>query len=524
MVEKMYFLVTSMVFGSNASASSWEPFRRAIEALIIEYSTRLDLISKHKDLLDMLKWEDEDTHMGNFVWVVACPLKPGIQDFNGFLEAFIYVNDILASANTKLNMLPLLAATIKAIFTVCDRPHIEVRQCPLSLEKWDELVVSTVQTILGLTVNTNKLTVGITPESRNQVRDLLLKSWPISQRIFKVADIQKLVGKMARLGRGAPWIYKIMSHIYTSFAFALKQNKELLLACSPKFSEIVGYIERKQFSGNQSEFAKDLNFALKTAAIMVNHFKQVYVINETMQAEIDFIHQALREDAGISFKVPIAFIIPRTPTASLFGDSSLRACGGYSTALQVWWYLPFLDDIVHQTLLHMKNNDNETFISINCLEYVTIIVNYCAAISVILEDDDIADPHPVMLCVTDNISAKRWTVHTSKKSIISRALARFFCRLLIGSNVGINAKWISTLANKIADEISRIKKSAHNSSSFQYFFSKLQKDHVELKHCSFFQPSQELLSMIWDILLTRKSPDLSKVLLLKQNGLGRLST
>ena len=120
MVEKMYFLATSMVFGSNASASSWEPFRRAIEALIIEYSTRLDLISKHKDLLDMLKWEDEDTHMGNFVWAVACPLNPGIQDFNGFLEAFIYVNNILASANTKFNMLRLLAATIEAIFTIYD--------------------------------------------------------------------------------------------------------------------------------------------------------------------------------------------------------------------------------------------------------------------------------------------------------------------------------------------------------------------------------------------------------------------
>ena len=184
MVEKMYFLVTSMVFGSNASASSWEPFRRAIEALIIEYSTRLDLISKHKDLLDMLKWEDEDTHMGNFVWAVACPLNPGIQDFNGFLKAFIYVNDILASANTKFNMLCLLAATIEAIFTVCDQPHIEVRQCPLSLEKWNELVVSTVQTILGLTVDTNKLTVGITPEYRNQVRELLLESWSISRRIF----------------------------------------------------------------------------------------------------------------------------------------------------------------------------------------------------------------------------------------------------------------------------------------------------------------------------------------------------
>ena len=159
-------------------------------------------------------------------------------------------------------MLRLLAATIEAIFTVCDRPHIEVRQCSLSLEKWDELMVSTVQTVLGLTVDTNKLTVGITPEYRNQVRELLLESWPISRRIFKVADIQKLVGKMARLGEGAPWIYKIMSHIYTSLAFALKQNKELLLACSPKFHEIVGNIKQKQFSGNQSEFARELNFAL----------------------------------------------------------------------------------------------------------------------------------------------------------------------------------------------------------------------------------------------------------------------
>jgi hypothetical protein len=376
---------------------------------------------------------------------------------------------------------------------------------------------------LGLIVDTNKLTVGITPDYRNQVRELLNESWPASRRIFKVADIQKLVGKLARLGEGAPWIYKIMSHMYTSLAFALKQNKELLLTCSPKFREIVRNIERKQFSGNQSEFARELNFTLKTAAKMVNHYKQIYVINETMRAEIDFIRQALREDSGISFEVPIAFIIPRTPSASLFGDSSLRACGGYSTELRVWWYIPFPDKIIHRTLLHMRNNEDETFISINCLEYVTIIINYCAAISAVLKDKNITDPHPVVLCVTDNISAKKWTVHTSKKSIIGRALARFFCGLLIGSDVGINAKWISTSANKIADEISRIKKSTQNPSSFHYDFSKLQQDHVDLKHCCFFQPSQELLFLIWDILLTRKSPDLNKVLLLKQSGFGKLS-
>ncbi len=135
---------------------------------------------------------------------------------------------------------------------------------------------------------------------------------------------------MARLGEGAPWIFKML-HIYTSLAFAQKQNKELILSCSPKFCDIVGRIEQKRFSGKNSEIAKELNFALKTAAKMMNSNKQVYFINETMQAKIDVIQEALKEDSGILFEVLIAFIIPRTPMASLFGDSSLLAYDGYLT-------------------------------------------------------------------------------------------------------------------------------------------------------------------------------------------------
>ncbi len=277
---------------------------------------------------------------------------------------------------------------------------------------------------------------------------------------------------MACLGEGAPWIFKLMSHVYTSLAFALKQSKALLLACSPKFRELVDRIERKQFSGNYSEFTKELNFALKTAAKLVNSHKQVYLINETMWAKLDFIRQALRDDSGIAFEALIVFIIPKTPMATLFGDSLLWACGGYSTTLRVWWYISFPDDIIWRTLLHLSNNKSKTFISINCLKYVTIIINYCAAIAALLKSQVPIDPHPAVLCVTDNISAKNWTLHTSKKSIIGRALARCFCGLLIGSDVGINAKWISMAANKVADKISRIKKS-NTPLSFHYDFTKL---------------------------------------------------
>ena len=525
MAEELYFLATSMVFGSNTSASSWEPFRRAIQSLIPVLSMRTDLVEKHKGLLDMLVWGDDDnSSVRELVQAFKCPLNPGAPDQDGPLEAYIYVDDILASGVGKQNILRLLAAIVEAVFIVCGRSMIEVRQCPISIEKWLELVIGTIQTILGLTVDTNLMTVGITPQYRQQVFNLITEKWPDTRRIFKVKDIQMLVGKVARLGEGAPWIYKIMSHVYTSLAYALKQNELLLKECSPKFRDIVSRIERKQFSGNQREFAKELNFALKTASKMVNSHSQVYLINETMREELKFIRQALHEKSTIPFEVPIAFIIPRTPTASLFGDSSLISCGGYSIDLRFWWFIPFPDEIVARTLLHLKNNDDQSFISINVLEYVTVIINYCGALTTYMEDGFTDDPHPVVLCVTDNVSAKNWTMHTCKKSIVGRALARFFCGLLIGSEVGINAKWISTEANKIADDISRLKKSlTSTTSSFVYDFSKLKQDHADLKLCRFYHPSQELLLMIWKIALTRKSPDLDLVLALKLSGLGKLS-
>ena len=117
----------------------------------------------------------------------------------------------------------------------------------------------------------------------------------------------------------------------------------------------------------------------------------------------------------------------------------------------------FPKEVVKRTLLHLKDNSDRTFISINCLEYVTIILNYCASLVTFASSKVNNDPYPVVLCVTDNTSALNWTLHISNRSIIGRALARFFCGLLIGSNVGVNAKWISIIENVIADKILRLK-------------------------------------------------------------------
>jgi len=530
MADSRYFIATSHVFGSNTSASSWEPLRRAIEAMIpIHMKNSQDLIIKHASLLESLKWEDPTTKK---VLAQPCPINQGILQQDRNLtppKGNIYVDDILSAGVGKDYVRNLLAATIESIFTVCGDPDITMRQCPLSLKKWRTTKISPTQIVLGLVIDTNQMTVGLPQEYRDQVKDLLTK-WPKSRRLFRANDMQKLIGKIARLGEGAPWIFKIMSHLYTSLAIALQTNKKLLEFTSQKFRDIVACIQKKQFTISTKNEIKEINFAIKSAAKMVNHAKTLFPINESMREELDFIRQALDDDSDIKFETPIAFLIPRTPTALAFGNSSLLACGGYSIELKFWWHLRFPEEIVARTLLHIKNAKSGEFISINVLEYVTVIINYCGALVALANENKqlTGDPHPIILCITDNTSAKNWTLHTSKKSIVGRALARFFCGILINSRLGINAKWISTHTNVIADDISRFTNSPPNNSPHtsksSYDFSTLKQNHEVLRTCLFYQPSHKLLSLIWKILLTKQCPALSQIRILEPADLGKLST
>ena len=101
--------------------------------------------------------------------------------------------------------------------------------------------------------------------------------------------------------------------------------------------------------------------------------------------------------------------------------------------------------------------------------------------------------------------------------------------MLIGSNVGINSKWIDTKSNEIADTISRIREEKSSSTrsptdhpTFDY--SALKQKYPALRHCRFFQPEPKLLSMIWDVVLMKKFSNLKEIRKLRQRGLGKLTT
>jgi hypothetical protein len=210
--------------------SSWEAFRQPIEALTKVFANRPNLVLKHKTFIDMLKWEEIDSS-AELTPAFSCTINCGIMDDAGNrrdLPTRIYVDNALMLALDVDHMKMVLAATIKAIFVVISKPDVAVRQCPLAMDKWLELVIGPKQTMLGLIIDTNRLTVAIPAKYLQEFLDLLNSTWHPNQCCFKVSEAQKLTGKLAPLAEGANCVFHLLSHLYSSIAYALSKNKRLL--------------------------------------------------------------------------------------------------------------------------------------------------------------------------------------------------------------------------------------------------------------------------------------------------------
>jgi hypothetical protein len=112
----------------------------------------------------MLKWEEIDPS-AKLTPTFSCTINPGIiDDAKNWIDlpASIYVDNALMLALDIDHMKIVLAAMVKAIFVVMGKPNVPVRQRPLVMDKWLELVIGPKQIMLGLIMDTNRLTITIT--------------------------------------------------------------------------------------------------------------------------------------------------------------------------------------------------------------------------------------------------------------------------------------------------------------------------------------------------------------------------
>ena len=134
-------------------------------------------------------------------------------------------------------------------------------------------------------------------------------------------EAQKLTGKLACLAEGANWVFHLLSHLYSSIAYVLAENKRLLMESSQEFRDIVLLIQTGAFFTSCKDLARHTSFAMTRAARLTHHSSYQYNINRTMRAEIEFFRDNLKPDSGIKWETPITHLIPRTPFATTICDS-----------------------------------------------------------------------------------------------------------------------------------------------------------------------------------------------------------
>lgn len=285
-----------MVFGSVASASSWEPFRRAIAALAESYFGREDLVARHRVMLDSLDLSSPSIDASSPITLATrCSKNAGIFLADGTARKtphFIYVDDDLM-ADT-IPRLPLtIASVLHSVFTILGWPMPLLRPSPIAEDKWELLRIATRQTLLGLVFDTRAMTVSISPAYREETLQILRSTWHASRRSFTVRYIELLIGKLGRIGQAFRPMYHLMPHLYGSVAYALRENKFLLASTLSQFRAI---LKMSKARPSYSTDMRDINFAITQSSKLLHSARFTYAIPQSLREEIDYIRDLLTTD------------------------------------------------------------------------------------------------------------------------------------------------------------------------------------------------------------------------------------
>ncbi len=274
------------------------------------YADRPDLVITHKYYLNMISWAEHDP-TAKITPAFPCSMNKGTLEAHCNkikLPARIYINDALMLALSRGHMEQVLAALIEAIFAIMGKPDKIVCQCPLAMDKWLELVLAPKQRMLGLKIDTNNLIVGIPPDYIAEVLNLISTTWHSHRRCFTIREAQKLTGKLGHLAEGTHWVFHLLTHLYASIAYALAENKRLLVDTSPKFCDICLSLKTGTFPYSAKDQVKHINFAMKKAAHLVHHAKFKYNINKMMRQEIEFFCKKLLLESVGKQRVPVCHL------------------------------------------------------------------------------------------------------------------------------------------------------------------------------------------------------------------------
>ena len=182
-IEKLLYIPLGGTFGSIVSPADFEPIARARTHLAEYLSSRRDLVSKYKDIIDKVKFSESPSKDTTFSQAYTDTKNKGITNRNK-TKYNMFVDDSLF-AQIRPIMKHAMAASIEALHIILGFPDIEKRQNPLSLDKYFESICSYERIQLGININTRKMTLSLTNKKRLAMLDEL-SHWHEKRKSFNI--------------------------------------------------------------------------------------------------------------------------------------------------------------------------------------------------------------------------------------------------------------------------------------------------------------------------------------------------
>ena len=172
------------------------------------------------------------------------------------------------------------------------------------------------------------------------------------------------------------------------------------------------------------------NFYLTKAYKTVWNEKKPFFITTSIRAEITLLITITFSLTSFLWEIPIRYVISTEYDYTVPGDTYLTGAGAYCDKLGFWYYIQQLESIVKHILRYI-NKKLSQLISINYLEYTTIILSYNAVLDTLelLKIKLLSDLKVLMKC--NNTTTNTWTQKIVTLSARGKRLNRLFYSLLI---------------------------------------------------------------------------------------------
>ena len=502
-VHNTLWIPTGQVFGGNTSAQNFEGLALAREYLAQHLSSNKHshLLFKHKKLLDLISYSPLSTNTTSFVKAVPDSLNKGVLNKDGNpvnTQHNMFVDDNVI-AEIRPRMRQAQAASAESLFRIAGFPNPTLRRSPLSMDKYYAATCSFLKKQLGYLIDTRKMYVSFSNEKFVAMLQVL-DDWHKKRKSYTIKQAARLAGSLEFFASVTPWIRFITTSLKHSIVLALQKNtRDISEDASMRTS-----LSDSQLLGKTFEELLRKNYALSHVLRSIWNKSTRFFISKPLREELKLLTFIFKNKTKFSIGAPIAHIVPRDPDFNARGDACLEGAGGYSFDLKFWWFVKWPQNVVNKTLIHFNKkykNLKGHIVSINLLEYATILISYAASITIVNDFPALSShPFPLINIQTDNKSALSWTRKAASSTNEGKALARILTSMMIPSRLGLSATFIPGVDNHLADRLSRM-----DTQSKFISFSSLSQEYKQLHQCKRFVPSPSFLSRLWDALLSARA-------------------